>query len=199
MRVKSHTGREAVVTVFGLSWNKPPPGILQEAVSTKTCAINLVDIDKFLPKELDLATLSRGTRFNPPYPDTHDGGNTTAQAPQDSPSRNRPPAKVEASTPQRRTTQGSRCNPSSLPTASPQWSRQLELRHILTDPLSKAVTFSHQRLSSNQKQPCQRPYYTGLTKLWKPSATFHPTRQNTGYDPWMTSSSSCLWMKNTTS
>ena len=47
---------------------------------TKTLTMTLIDIGDLLPKYLDLATLERDLRYAPPAPNTHNGGNATAQA-----------------------------------------------------------------------------------------------------------------------
>ena len=83
---KSRTGGKAVVAVFGLRQNQPPPGISQEAASAKTWIMVIIDIGDLLPKELDLYTLARDASSTPPAPDNHDGDNETEKAAQDSPS-----------------------------------------------------------------------------------------------------------------
>ena len=86
MRTEKLHGGKAVVAVFGLRQNKPPPGISQEVASAKTWTMVTIDIGDLLAKELDLYTLARDARSTPPSPDNHDGDDDTEKAARDSPS-----------------------------------------------------------------------------------------------------------------
>ena len=55
-------------------------GSCKKQNSTKTLTMTLIDIDNLLPKDLDITTLDRDKSFAQPAPDTHNGGNATAQA-----------------------------------------------------------------------------------------------------------------------
>ena len=51
----------------------------------------LIDINGLLPKDLDLAMITRDASFAPPTPETYDSGDATAQAAKNSTDCHTPP------------------------------------------------------------------------------------------------------------
>ena len=109
----------------------------------KTFVMTVIDIHVLLPKENDLATLTRDASSAPTDPETRDGSDATAKAALDSPSQNIPTKKNSKASPQqRRTSRGLCFHPSILMMEAPQWNRRIYHCRILAAPISESITLS---------------------------------------------------------